>query len=62
MATPRPNPYSNLNFIVEIDNEEVVGFSEVSGLDSETCRSSTAKARTRPRRCASWAGPRNIRP
>lgn len=36
MATPRPNPYSNLNFIVEIDNEEVVGFSEVSGLDSET--------------------------
>ena len=36
MATERPNPYSNFNFIVEIDGEEVLGFSEISGLDSET--------------------------
>lgn len=36
MATERPNPYSNFNFIVEVDGEEIVGFSEISGLDSET--------------------------
>jgi phage tail-like protein len=29
------NPYSNFNFIVEIGGQEVGGFSEVSGLDSE---------------------------
>lgn len=36
MAEERPNPYSNFNFIVEIDNEEVLGFSEITGLDSES--------------------------
>ncbi len=35
MATPRPNPYSNFNFVVEFDGVEVAAFSEVSGLDSE---------------------------
>ena len=35
MAVERPNPYSNFNFIVEADGQEVGGFSEVSGLDSE---------------------------
>jgi phage tail-like protein len=29
------NPYSNFNFIVEIDGQEVAAFSEISGLDSE---------------------------
>lgn len=36
MATERPNPYSNFNFIVEIEGEEILGFSEINGLDSET--------------------------
>ena len=37
MATERPNknPYSNFNFVVEIDGAEIAAFSEVSGLDSE---------------------------
>lgn len=37
MATERPNknPYSNFNFIVEIDGEEIAAFSEITGLDSE---------------------------
>jgi len=37
MATPRPNgnPYSNFNFVVEINNAEIAAFSEVTGLDSE---------------------------
>ena len=35
MATPRPNPYSNFNFVVEFDGVEVAAFSEVTGLDSE---------------------------
>ncbi len=37
MATERPNknPYSNFNFVVEIDGSEIAAFSEVSGLDSE---------------------------
>ncbi|HMV67486.1 MAG TPA: phage tail protein [Myxococcota bacterium] len=37
MATERTNknPYSNFNFIVEIDGDEIAAFSEVSGLDSE---------------------------
>jgi phage tail-like protein len=35
MATPRTNPYSNFNFVVEVDGAEVGGFSEVGGLDSE---------------------------
>lgn len=37
MATERENqnPYSNFNFIVEIDGTEVAAFSEVSGLDAE---------------------------
>jgi len=37
MATERDNknPYSNFNFIVEIDGAEIAAFSEVSGLDSE---------------------------
>lgn len=37
MATERPNknPYSNFNFIVEIDGVEIAAFCEVSGLDSE---------------------------
>jgi phage tail-like protein len=36
MATPRENPYSNFNFVVEFDGVEVAAFSEVSGLDSES--------------------------
>ncbi len=38
MAVERPNknPYSNFNFIVEFDGAEVAGFTEVTGLDSET--------------------------
>jgi phage tail-like protein len=37
VATQRPNanPYSAFNFIVEIDNQQVAAFQEVSGLDSE---------------------------
>lgn len=37
MATERQskNPYSNFNFVVEFDGEELAAFSEVSGLDSE---------------------------
>lgn len=37
MATERPskNPYSNFNFIVEVDGDEIAAFAEVSGLDSE---------------------------
>ncbi len=36
MATPRPNPYSNFNFLVEADGVGPIGaFSEVTGLDSE---------------------------
>lgn len=35
MATPRPNPYSNFNFTVEIDGAQIAAFQEVSGLDSE---------------------------
>lgn len=37
MATERPNrnPYSAFNFIVEINNQQVAAFQEVSGLDSE---------------------------
>jgi phage tail-like protein len=37
VATERPNknPYSAFNFIVEIDGQQVAGFQEVSGLDSE---------------------------
>jgi phage tail-like protein len=30
------NPYSNFNFIVEVDGEQIGAFTEVSGLDSET--------------------------
>jgi phage tail-like protein len=32
---PNKNPYSNFNFVVEIDGAEIAAFSEVSGLDSE---------------------------
>ena len=37
MATERPNknPYSNFNFIVEVDGDEIAAFSEITGLDSE---------------------------
>ena len=37
MATERSNknPYSNFNFIVEIDGQQIAAFQEVSGLDSE---------------------------
>lgn len=37
MATERENrnPYSNFNFVVEVDGVEIAAFSEVSGLDSE---------------------------
>ncbi len=37
MATERPNrnPYSAFNFIVEINGDQIAGFQEVSGLDSE---------------------------
>ena len=30
------NPYSNFNFVVEFDGQELVAFADVSGLDSET--------------------------
>lgn len=29
------NPYSNFNFIVEVDGDEIAAFSEIQGLDSE---------------------------
>jgi phage tail-like protein len=37
MAVQRANgnPYSNFNFIVEFDGQEVAAFTEVTGLDSE---------------------------
>jgi phage tail-like protein len=37
VATERSNknPYSNFNFIVEIDGQQIAAFQEVSGLDSE---------------------------
>jgi phage tail-like protein len=37
MATERANknPYSNFNFVVEFDGQEVAAFTEVTGLDSE---------------------------
>ena len=35
MERENRNPYSNFNFIVEIDGTEIAAFSEVSGLDSE---------------------------
>jgi len=35
MAVPRDNPYSNFNFIVEINGSQIAAFQEVSGLDSE---------------------------
>ncbi len=35
MAIERQNPYSAFNFIVEINGDQVAGFQEVSGLDSE---------------------------
>lgn len=35
MANPRPNPYSNFNFILIAGDEEIAAFSEISGLDSE---------------------------
>ena len=37
MATERPNknPYSAMNFTVEIDGAQIAAFQEVSGLDSE---------------------------
>jgi phage tail-like protein len=37
VATERPNknPYSNFNFVVEIDGAEIAAFSEITGLDSE---------------------------
>jgi phage tail-like protein len=35
MAEQRENPYSNFNFIVQVDGVELAAFSEVSGLDSE---------------------------
>ena len=35
MAFPRDNPYSNFNFIVEINGSQIAAFQEVSGLDSE---------------------------
>lgn len=36
MAEERENPYSNFNFVVLIDGQEVAAFSDVGGLDSET--------------------------
>lgn len=36
MAHRDGDPYGNFNFIVEIDGIEVAGFSEVSGISSET--------------------------
>lgn len=35
MANPRPNPYSNFNFVVFAGDTELGAFSEVTGLDSE---------------------------
>jgi phage tail-like protein len=35
MATERDNPYSNFNFVLEVDGAELAAFSEISGLDSE---------------------------
>ena len=35
MAEQRDNPYSNFNFVVLVDGQELAAFSEVSGLDSE---------------------------
>jgi phage tail-like protein len=37
MAVERPNknPYSAFNYTVEVDNEQIAAFQEVSGLDSE---------------------------
>jgi len=35
MANERPNPYSNFNFVVEVNGAEIAAFAEVSGLDSE---------------------------
>jgi phage tail-like protein len=35
MSVPRPNPYSNFNFILLVDNVVVAAFSEISGIDSE---------------------------
>ncbi|MEO8699972.1 MAG: phage tail protein [Kofleriaceae bacterium] len=35
MAIPRPNPYSNFNFILIAGDQEIAAFSEISGLDSE---------------------------
>jgi phage tail-like protein len=35
VSNPRPNPYSNFNFIVIAGDSEIAAFSEVSGLDSE---------------------------
>jgi len=36
MAHREGDPYGNFNFIVEIDGIEVAGFSDVSGISSET--------------------------
>ena len=38
MATEREdgNPYSNFNFVVEVDGTEIAAFTDVSGLDTET--------------------------
>ena len=36
MAQRDDDPYANFNFIVEIDSVDVAGFSEVSGIGSET--------------------------
>jgi phage tail-like protein len=35
MANPRPNPFSNFNFILIAGDQEIAAFSEISGLDSE---------------------------
>lgn len=35
MSEQRANPYSQFNFIVLLDGQEIAAFSEVSGLDSE---------------------------
>jgi phage tail-like protein len=35
MATPRDNPYSNLNFVLLVNGQPLAAFSEISGLDSE---------------------------
>ena len=36
MANPRNDPYANFNFLVEIDGIVKAGFSEVSGLTTDT--------------------------